>query len=190
MVFPNMIFLLAVLDPVYGSFLEELYQNNKNRVYSQAYSIVKNKQDAEEIVQDVFLKTYHHIEKLENRNPGQIMLWFRQCTQNRAIDFLRRKKQPATVSLHEDLDSAGADVPDCTAAPEELYINREMLRAVLKKVRALPFEQSTAILFRYYFHMSEKEIAEIMGKKPSAVSSLIYRAKKKLKEELEDLMHE
>lgn len=187
---PILIYMLAASDPVYGSFLEEIYQNNKNTVYSLAYSIVKNKQDAEEIVQDVFLKTYNHIEKLENKHPGQIVLWLRQCTQNRAIDFLRKKKQPATISIHEEQDSVCADVPDCTLAPEELYINREMLQTVLKKVRELPFEQSAAILFRYYFHMSEKEIAEIMGKKPSAVSSLIYRAKKKLKEEMEDLLYE
>ena len=187
--FKIIISLLADLDPVYGSLLEEIYKINKNNVYSQAYSIVKDQQDAEEVVQDVFLRTYFHIQKLENKSPGQIVLWLRICTKNRSIDYLRKKKQLHTVSINEQEDDAcNAEIPDPSPNPDELYINREKISLVREKVRNLPFEQSTAIIYRYYFNMPEKEIAEIMGKKPSAVSSLIYRAKKRMEKELEDIV--
>lgn len=189
--FAIIILLLAESDPVYGSLLEEIYQKNKNRVYSHAYSIVKNQQDAEEIVQDVFLRTYFHIRKLENKTPGQIVLWLRICTKNRSIDYLRKKKQLHTISIDEQEEkSSSIDIPDHASNPDELYINQEIIRMVREKVRILPFEQSTAIIYRYYFNMSEKEIAEIMGKKPSAVSSLIYRAKKRMEKELEGIIYE
>jgi len=190
-VFQIIISILAVLDPVYGSFLEEVYENNKHRVYSHAYSIVKNQQDAEEVVQDVFLRAYFHIQKLENKSQRQISLWLRICTKNRSIDYLRKKKQLHTLSIDEpDDDSLSMELPDPSPNPDELYINQEKIMFVREKVRNLPFEQSTAIIYRYYFNMSEKEIANIMGKNPSAIGSLIYRAKKTIEKELGGILNE
>ncbi|MBE6657545.1 MAG: RNA polymerase sigma factor [Ruminococcaceae bacterium] len=188
-----LIFLLTVLDAVHGNHLEALYRTYKNMVYSHAYSIVNNRQDAEELVQDVFLKAYFNIQTLENRTKEDVVLWLKICTKHRAIDLLRKKTskgRSAPIYEGENGDASVYEIPDDSGIPEKMCIEREQMQLLLLKINELPQEQCSAVICRYYYNMRIKEIAGILGKSGSAVSALINRAKQTLQKELGEDFYE
>lgn len=188
-----LITIIALLDPVHGQFLEELYKTNKNLVYSIAYSIVQNTHDAEEIVQNVFLKAYFNIQTLEDKSQDDLVFWLKLCSRHRAIDFHRKKKHNLqSISIHEENEDGLTEyeIPDFSGIPETLCIDRELRMTILSKISKLPDEQRTVIIYRYYYDMRVKEIAGILGKKETVISSLIFRAKKTLEKELGDIFYE
>ena len=185
--------LIALLDPVHGQFLEELYQKYKNLVYSIAYSMLHHTHDAEEIVQNVFLKAYFNRHTLEHKSHADIVLWLKLCTRHRTIDFLRKKKSDIALTpfYEDDTDETKAsELADFSAIPETICIDREQRMFILAKINKLPEEQRTAIICRYYFDMRSREIAGILGRTESSVNTMIYRAKKTLEKELGEMIHD
>ena len=179
--------ILSAVDFVNGDFFRDIYDEYKDMVYKSAYKMLQNHHDAEEIVQDVFLKVYKTIETFRNLPREEITPLIVIYTKNTAIDFLRKKKREVKV-IDISYDNDGAeknhDIKDNSTEPDEIIIDRERAEQIGAYIDSLPEKQRQVIILRYKYGMSEKNISKAMSMTETAVSSCVNRAKKKLRERM------
>ena len=147
------------------------------RYYGLAYRTLFNKIDAEEIVQEAFLKLWHRPELWDPTKKTRFSTWFYRVVANMCIDR-NRKKKPVLV---EDIDAvAGANNQQ---ADEAIY-KKEQRRLLDASILELPENQRMALNLCFYEELSNQEAADIMKLSLKALQSLIIRAKSALKEKV------
>jgi RNA polymerase sigma-70 factor (ECF subfamily) len=142
----------------------EKYQD---RVYRVALHILGNRQDADDAVQEVFLRLYTNQKPLEGEE--HLYHWLLRVTVNHCRDVLKSPWRRRRTELEE------ADVP-VFERPEQ----GELYRVVL----SLPEQYRTVLVLFYYEDLPVREIGELLGLETSAVTTRLYRARAKLKEKL------
>jgi RNA polymerase sigma-70 factor (ECF subfamily) len=148
-----------------------------------AYRFLQNHQDAEEVVQDSFLKVYHHARDF-NPERAQFRTWFYQIMLRTIFDKRRRKVLP--ISYAEQEDDFGSDQND---HPEQIYAKQAQRQDIAQAIACLNKKQRAVILLYYFSECSQLEIAEILQIHPKAVEGLLHRAKEKLRSLLPDTPH-
>ena len=157
-------------------------------VYNYLNYMTKEHATAEDLCQEVFLKVYENAAKWKPK--AQVKTWIFRIAHNMAINELkayRRKAdsldEPVSVNnqtpRRETFASAGTN-------PEENALEREKSEIVSKALEKLPENQRTAILLKRFDGFSYKEIAAVLDCSVSAVESLIFRGRQRLKEELKN----
>jgi RNA polymerase sigma factor (sigma-70 family) len=148
----------------------------KDKMYRIAYRVVKNEEEAQDVVQDTLVKIWKIREKLadiENVDAYCMMI-----TRNIGIDKIRSRKMDTTdISEQYDLQSSAPD-------PERLSIVRDELRIVKAIIQELPENHRTVLELRDIEGHSYKEIAEMTGYNLDKVKVYLHRARLKLKEQL------
>ena len=119
---------------------EELVRRYDRNVFRIAQHITQNREDAEDVVQEAFLKAYSNLEKFQEQS--KFYTWLVRIAVNEALMKLRRRKPERTVSLDEDVktedDSLPREVADWSPNPEQMY-NQEELREILTHtIQGLP----------------------------------------------------
>ncbi len=147
---------------------ENIYRRNANTIYRIAYLRTGNTHDAEDILQEVFLRFMKNQPYFENEQHEKA--WFIRTTINRTNSFFTSAWKRNTTELQDDIVHNDNHNDNC----------------VLEAVMALPKDISTAIHLFYYEDMSIREISKAMNKSESAVKSLLFRGRKLLKISLED----
>lgn len=139
---------------------------------------VSDEQNAEDILQDVFLKIHTHIDTL--RDEEKLQSWIYQIARNVIADYYREHK--ATVALSEAL-----------LLPEEPVVADDVVKDLLPSVRtmvdSLPDEYRQALLLTEYEGLTQRELAERLGLSLSGAKSRVQRAREKLKAMLMDCCH-
>ena len=158
--------------------LVEAYADTILRV---SYTYLRNTHDAEDICQDVLLKTLDRIGSFES--PEHERAWIVRVVINAAKDLLRRQSGRGTVALDEIAEPAAP--PRATERDLELRA-----ASVLELVMALPLEYREAIYLHYYEGYSIKQIAAIVHASESAVATRLSRGRSKLRPALEGVRHE
>ena len=147
--------------------MADIYDRNKNAVFRMAFSYCKNKADAEDIMQDVFIKLFTGGAEFESEDKERS--WLLKVTVNKCRDMFR------SLRYRYSLTSIPLDEACLTyETPEE----SEVYHAVM----SLPAKYRIIIHLYYYEDYSVKEISSITGTKESAVQTQLYRARKKLKD--------
>jgi RNA polymerase sigma-70 factor (ECF subfamily) len=168
-----------------------LVDRHTNAVYRLAYGITRNAQEAEDIVQETFLKAFKHLDSF-SPEKANFRTWLLTITRNQSINVfssLKRKTLRFVTSADDDdrdYDSVG-NSHSAYGNPERLLSAKQEHRKVEQALAQLPERQRTAILLKAQESMSYEEIASIMGASASSVESLIFRARKRLMEILENL---
>lgn len=150
-------------------------------VFNLALHYTQNKQDAEEITQDVFLKI--HEKRHAFRGESELKTWIYRITINRCLDVLKNKKRkkntPWQFSIQTDL------IPDETLKTQEnpylIFEHKEQLNGLLQCIHQLPADQRDVIVLLKIEGCSQKETAAILNRSPKAIESLFHRAKQALK---------
>lgn len=163
--------------------LKELYDMFKDKVYSLAISYSQNQQDAEEILQDVFIEVFRSIDSF--KGGSNISTWIYRITVNKSLDFLRytkRKKRFAVITslFNRDTGEQIVEYTDFTHPGVEME-QKELNKYLFKAIEKLPDSQKTAFLLSKVEGLSGAEICEIMKVSLSSVDSLLFRAKQNLK---------
>nr|WP_232212179.1 sigma-70 family RNA polymerase sigma factor [Collinsella stercoris] len=146
-----------------------------------SYTYLHSTQDAEDICQDVPLKTLRHADGFDSAEHERA--WVVRTAINAAKDLLRRQEVRSTIALD--------DIPEPTAphhASERAIEARDA--RVLQSVMALPLEYREAIYLHYYEGYSIKQIAEMVHASESAVATRLSRGRSKLRPILEGVHHE
>jgi RNA polymerase sigma-70 factor (ECF subfamily) len=154
-----------------------------------AYHLVGNRQDAEDLCQDCFLKLYG---ALPAYRPGlPFRPWFYRIATNVCIEFLRRNRgRPRWVSLFAGKAGAEEGVPlpeppSDAPTPEEHLLTQEQRREVMDALMGLPAEARLLLALRYLNDLTYKELASALGIPEQAVGVKLLRAKQMLRRRLE-----
>jgi RNA polymerase sigma factor (sigma-70 family) len=153
-----------------------IHDRYRQRLFAYARQMLGgSRQDAEDVMQDVFLRAYAAL-RADSR-PVALRAWLYRVAHNRCIDQLRRGG-PAPVEVAED---SSPDLRDPLAEAEQ----REELRRLLEDVRRLPVHQRSALVMRELDGLSYAELADALGVSVAAVKSLLVRARIGLAEAVE-----
>ncbi len=144
------------------SSLGILIDKYKNRIYSFIYSKVLNKDAAEDIFQDTFIKVINTLKRGSYRDEGKFLPWTLRIAHNLVIDYFRKNNNSKLINNSEDYDIF--DVIKDESLNVENHIVKEQVYADIKKIiKELPDDQREVLIMRMYKEMSFKEISETTG---------------------------
>ncbi len=164
----------------------ELVKRYDRNVFRIALHITQNREDAEDVVQDAFLKAYENLEQFQGQS--KFYTWLVRIAVNEALMKLRRRRPERMVSLDQEVqteeDSMPREVADWSPNPEQLY-NQSELRDILgKTIQGLPPSFRTVFVLRDVEGLSTEETAQALELSVPAVKSRLLRARLQLRERL------
>lgn len=172
-----------------GTAFRELVRRYADRVYTQAYRMLGNREDAEEAVQDIFLKVHRGI--VDFRGDSQLTTWLWRITANVCISRLRRK-QLAASSLDDPVGDDGATmgdhVPSAEDDPLEYTVRADTAALVRDYVRMLPPAWAMAVSMFYFDELTYDEIAAAIEVPSNTVATYLHRGRNRLARMLADRM--
>ena len=152
-----------------------LINKHKDLVFTIAVRIVKNKEDAEELAQDVFIKAFEALSTFKKQS--KFSTWLYRIAFNMAVSKIRKKKLETSNLGSEIIENFSIDeiVPDLQELSDE-----EQKNCVEKALKSLPYEENIIITLFYYDDKSIEEISEITNLSASNVKVKLHRIRKKL----------
>ncbi len=172
---------------------EALLARYQGKVYRLAMSFTRNPEDAEEVLQDVFLTVYRKITSFDGRSA--FGTWLYRIAVNAALMKLRGRG-PVQASIEEFLPQFTEDgqharmVVDWTPGPEEQLLRQERTQVVREAIEGLPPDYKAVLVLRDLEGLSNEEAAEAMGISVLAVKARLHRARLVLRGKLERYMTE
>jgi RNA polymerase sigma-70 factor (ECF subfamily) len=160
----------------------ELVGRYESKVYRLGIKMLRNPQDAEDVLQDTFLRAYRGIKSFKGNST--FSTWIYRITANSALMRLRKKQLP-TVSI-EDSDERDApiNIADWAPGPVEQLLNQETREAMQDAIESLPAEFGQVFVLRDVEGLSNAEVAEILDLSVAAVKSRLHRARLKVRNRL------
>ena len=140
---------------------EVLLLRYKSKVYSYIYLIVRNKELAEDIFQDTFIKAIATIQQGHYVASGKFLGWINRIAHNLIIDHFRREKNENTFSADSvDYDVVNNNTKLSEKSVEDVMTNEQILSDVVRLIDYLPESQQSVVRMRFFEDLSFKEIAE------------------------------
>jgi RNA polymerase sigma-70 factor, ECF subfamily len=168
-----------------GAF-EQLVKRYDRNVFRIAQHITQNREDAEDVVQDAFLKAYGNLNQFQGQS--KFYTWLVRIAVNEALMKLRRRRPERMVSLDEDVkteeDSLPREVADWSPNPEQQYTQAELRDILTRTIQGLPASFRTVFVLRDVEGLSTEETAEALDLSIPAVKSRLLRARLQLRERL------
>ena len=165
---------------------EQLIKRYDRNVFRIANHITQNREDAEDVVQDAFLKAYQKLDQFQGNS--KFYTWLVRIAVNEALMKLRKRKASKTVSIDEDVETDEGFVPrevaDWSPNPEQLYKQAELGDILEKTIQGLPAGFRTVFVLRDVEGLSTEETADALGLSIPAVKSRLLRARLQLRERL------
>ena len=165
----------------------ELVRRHSSRVFGMSLKMLRNREDAEDNLQDAFCKAYGKIRQFEGNS--QFSTWLQRIAINEALMTLR-KRGPAEVYLRADPHRSAkepqtnAELRDVHPDPERQYLVKELASKVLD---ALPHPLKHAFILQKTEGWTNRELAESLDITPASVKSRIFRARVRLRQRILDL---
>jgi RNA polymerase sigma-70 factor (ECF subfamily) len=168
-----------------GAF-EALVRRYDRNVFRIAQHITQNREDAEDVVQDAFLKAYQNLGQFQGQS--KFYTWLVRIAVNEALMRLRRRRPERMVSIDEDVkteeDSMPREIADWSPNPEQLYTQAELKDILGKTIQGLPPSFRTVFVLRDVEGLSTEETASALELSVPAVKSRLLRARLQLRERL------
>jgi RNA polymerase sigma factor (sigma-70 family) len=165
-----------------------LLDDYQQKVFSTCISFVPNKEDAEDIAQEVFLEIFKSISKF--KGDSKLSTWIYRIATNKCLEFIRKKNTKKRFAFMQSM--LGNEIAlDKTSYftefnhPGIVLENKEKSTIIFKAINSLSENQRVIFTLAKIDGKSYQEIIEITGKSLSSVESIMFRAKKSLKEKLE-----
>lgn len=166
---------------------KKLVDTHQKLVVNTCYGLVQNREDAEDVAQEVFVEVYRNIDKF--RADAKLSTWLYRIAVNRSLNHIRDNKKHKWFQGFEDevadksrelLQARTADSDE----PEYDFENKQRAIILGEAINSLPKNQKVAFTLSKYEDLSYQEIAEVMDLSVSSVESLLFRAKKGLQKKL------
>lgn len=162
-----------------------LIQQYQGRLFSIAYGITQDREESIDIVQEVFLKVFQHIDNF--REKAKLSTWLYRITINQCLNWKRRWKarfrwrhQPLESEDSGDYSELGSD----DNIPDKLYQDKEFKKKFLSELKKLPAEVRSIFVLKEMEGLSYDEIADTLKIKRGTVSSRLFYARLKLRQSL------
>src|SRR6202140_1562253 len=177
--------LVAAAKAGDASAFEELVNRYERKIFRLTMNITRNREDAEDAMQDAFMKAYSHLDKFQG--DSRFYTWLVRIAANEALMRLR-KRRPNQVSLDEpiegDDDLMPREIEDWRPSPEQRYAQSEMHEILDQVIDHLGPEFRAVFVLRDIEELSTEETAAAMGISVPAVKSRLLRARLKLRQKL------
>jgi RNA polymerase sigma-70 factor (ECF subfamily) len=159
-----------------------------DRVYNTVLSMVQHPEDAEDVVQDVFVSVYQHVGRF--RGDAKLSTWIYRIAVTKSLEALRRSSRKQG-RMTESLSDETGRIPAASFHHPGVQIeNRERAAVLFRAMSLLPEKQKTAFVLHKAEGLSYAEIADVMELTLPSVESLIYRARQGLQKLLANYYHE
>ena len=162
--------------------LKEIFDKYHKKVYQIAYGVVRQREEALDIVQEVFIKLFRSIKNFKGRS--QFYTYLYRMVMNTAIDHARKAGKQFISSLDEEGSFEPSD--NIEKGPERVLLQKELEERVKSVMDKLPAEQKAALIFRDVEGLSYQEMAEAMGCSIGTVMSRLHYGRKRVQELLKD----
>lgn len=161
----------------------QLVENHQKLVVNTCFGMVQNREDAEDIAQDVFIEVYRNVQKF--RADAKLSTWLYRIAVNRSLNHIRdNKKNKWFHSFEDEVAAKSRELQQLeslkTDQPEFKLENKQRALILHDAISSLPKNQKVAFALSKYEELSYQEIAEVMELSVSSVESLLFRAKKGL----------
>ncbi len=146
----------------------------KNRLYATILRMTRNPQNAQDLVQEAFIKVYQQLNKYDQK--GSFSSWIYRVAINHCMDEFRKKSykmKQAEINEEKIVN---------TNHPEVVFLKKEKSRQLERLIATLPEDERMIILLRYVSELSYNEISELIEIPLSDVRSKLHRAKKKMRD--------
>jgi RNA polymerase sigma-70 factor (ECF subfamily) len=171
------------------SAYNQLIDDYQQKVFATCISFVPNKEDAEDIAQEVFIEVFNSIHKF--KGDSKLSTWIYRITTNKCLEFIRKKNTKKRFAFMQSI--LGNEIPmDKTSYftefnhPGIVLENKERNETLFHAINQLPEIQRVVFTLHKIDGKSYKEISEIIKKSVSSLESLMFRAKKNLQKLLEN----
>ena len=165
-----------------------LVERHSRSVFRLAYRMTGNQEDAEEVVQEAFLRAYRRLDKFEAR--ANFGTWVYRIGVNCALDLMRKRKgeMEQRISAHpqqEDQPDLVESAPSADPAPDRLALSGELREHVRQAMDLLSPVERTAFVLRHFEGRSIEEIGAVLKLNAGSTKNSIFRAVQKLRKQLE-----
>jgi RNA polymerase sigma-70 factor (ECF subfamily) len=158
---------------------EALYDRYKTYVFRVAFSVLRNREEAEDAVQETFLDVLDALPDYDVDGPAKFETWLYRVTLNRSRMRLRRKRPPSVEWDDVEARLERMPLPD-DERPERTLLDGERAGRLWQAVDQLPDTHRIPVILRYQEGMAYDEIAQVLGVRLGTVKSRLYNAHKKL----------
>lgn len=169
--------------------LKKIFEENKKRMFALAYQYTKNAEDAEDILQETFIKAFRYMDRFDPQNGTHFSAWLYKIGINCSIDYLRRHKGKKN-SLPDYIHSEDVKADDGYSNPEWARQHNEAREKLDIFLHKLPPRQRMIFILRHYQELTTKEIAEYFGCSEGSVKKQLFRAVSFLKKSFRPLFKE
>ncbi len=152
---------------------EVLFNEYKGLVFKNAYLMTGSREDAEDVLQEVFAAVWRFRETFDP-NKGRLATWLHRITVNECLRRQRRRRPPA-------VDIEQVDVPDKGLGPEETLMTAQDYETLVSALDGLDSRHRAVLVLRYFNDLSYEEIAEAVGVPLGTVKSRMNQALKRLR---------
>ncbi|SES36479.1 RNA polymerase sigma factor SigX [Salipaludibacillus aurantiacus] len=164
---------------------ERLYETYHHQLFQYLFYLVRSRETAEELVQEVYIKVLNSYETFEGKSSEKT--WLYSVAKHVAIDWIRkqtRKKRKSDGKEYEWTERE-FEVEDRAPLPEEIIVQKDEVQQVYRMLEKCSEDQQQVVLLRFVQSLSISETAEILGWTESKVKTTQHRAIKTLKKHLE-----
>ena len=166
---------------------------HQKRAYNIAYRFLGNREDADEVAQEAFVRVYRNLHKF--RGHSSFQTWLYKIVLNLARNRYRkmkRRKEDMKVSLDnpllQDEGEISRDVADETYSPERAMRNKEIQQQVQAALEKIALDHRQVVVLRHIEGLSYTEMSEILGCAEGTIKSRLHRARQELREYLRELL--
>jgi RNA polymerase sigma-70 factor, ECF subfamily len=164
----------------------ELVRRYESKIFRLAQHITQNREDAEDVLQETFMKAYEHLDQF--KGDSKFYTWIVRIAVNQALMKLRRRKTDKSVSLDETIDTGEDTIVREIAAwdenPEQQFSREELGEVLDSAIQGLEPLYRSVFVLRDIEEMSTEETAEALNLSVPAVKSRLLRARLQLREKL------
>jgi RNA polymerase sigma-70 factor (ECF subfamily) len=169
-----------------GDAFRLLVERHSRNVFRLAFRMTGNEQDAEDVVQETFLRAYRQLKRYESRSS--FATWLFRIASNYSLDLIRARKRHHEnrdlPQLGEDLDIMQS-IPANAPEPDRLAFSNQVQARITAALGELSAQERTAFILRHFEGMSIEEIGSSLGTGTNATKHSIFRAVQKLRRNLE-----
>ena len=167
---------------------EKLYNKYYDSLYFFVLKNVKNKETAEDITQETFLKSMEKLPDL--KKTEQYSSWLHSIAYNKCRDFFRSQKHSEYFSTDEEFESAVEEVSlnEPIMLPDDYAVSIERKKQLKAIIDELKPDMKSAVILYYYDNLSVNEVAKVLGIKENSAKQKLFQARKKLKQKIDKLV--
>lgn len=164
-----------------------LVERHSRAVYRLAYRMTGNPSDAEDVVQETFLKAYRQLSRFESR--ANFGTWLHRIAVNCSIDLIRSRAYRESTHDATDFEHVAlSEASDTGQSPERLMFSTELQQRITAAMDSLSQMERAAFVLRHFEGHSIDEISQSLGLKANAAKHSVFRAVRKMRAALEPLL--